>query len=318
MTKGAKGSKATKATKVGCCLVVMALIGVSAAAAQPALNAVESDHRIEALKQIDRAGVVGSAEEVAALLRDADDEVQLAAIDTLLNVLLSQRIAERRKIGFVIEMRKSTGPQGAFEKGMTPAHPVPPGVFELLAGAIGDLNPQVRFNAAYAAAILAGPDPDIIPTKAQLALAGGLATMLISDEPQLRFAAARTAGRVFRAPIALDALEVEPHPQALSDALIALMNQPTIEEQSAAMEASGLARDVRSLQALTERFIYYKKKGPRSLAITALEAIARIAHPSSADLVRSLASDRWARDARAAAAVALARERILNGSDRAQ
>ncbi len=290
----------------------------SAQSAQAALADPDPAKRLRALGDIDRARTVAALEDVAFLAEDDEDAVQLAAIDTLLNLCLPERVSERRKVALVIEVRRSSGAQGAFEAGAVPSVAVPPGVFEPLAGALGDLNPAVRRNAAYAISVLAAANAAVIPAETIPLLASGLGAMLTSPDLAVRIAGARAAGRAFRAPTVVSIATIPGVDQTLSNGLIALMNQPGAEDQSAAMQALGLIRDVRGLQALADRFAFYRAEGPRELALVALEAIARIAHPLSEDLVRRIATDSWAnRDEDTALTVAFARERLLHDGSKA-
>lgn len=292
-------------------VVLITLLGGQAPPGS-ALNAPDPEARLEALRAIDRAGARDQVVAVATLAADPEDRVQLAAMETLLNLLLPERLSTRRRVALIVEVRGTAGPEGAYAAGMAPIVPVPPAVFGPLTHALGDLDAQVRNNAAYAIAVLAAPNPSAIPAPILATMATSLTTMLSAPEPAIRLAAARAAGRAFRAPSYEPIAQVRAVPQPLSDALIALMNQPSDEEHAAAMEALGLMREVRGVQAIVDRFAFYRAEGPQLLALTALEALARLAHPATADVVRSLASDKWStRNDDVALTVAFARERVL-------
>ena len=69
---------------------------------------------------------------------------------------------------------------------------------------------------------------------------------------------------------------------------------------------------VSRVPALTERYFFYRDARKRALAGGAVEALARIGDPSSADVVKLLATDKWGEGKDATAlAVAFARERLL-------
>lgn len=78
------------------------------------------------------------------------------------------------------------------------------------------------------------------------------------------------------------------------------------------MDALGSLRVTSAVAALTERYYFYRQGGKRALAGGALEALARIGDASSLEVVKLVATDKWAegRDA-TALAVAFARERLL-------
>jgi hypothetical protein len=78
------------------------------------------------------------------------------------------------------------------------------------------------------------------------------------------------------------------------------------------MDALGLLREPSAVASLTERYYFYREGGKRALAGGALEALARIGDPSTTDVVKLLAGDKFAEGKDATAlAVAFARARIL-------
>ena len=72
--------------------------------------------------------------------------------------------------------------------------------------------------------------------------------------------------------------------QAVGDAVITGLNDKDRAVRSAAIEALGLMRYERGLQALTDLFKYY---GSGDLAEVTLDAIAHIGHPASVPLLTS-------------------------------
>jgi hypothetical protein len=78
------------------------------------------------------------------------------------------------------------------------------------------------------------------------------------------------------------------------------------------MDALGRVREARAREALDERFAFHREQGPTALAVTALDALARLADPSTTEMVRTLATDRWARNGDPYLAVLFARERLLH------
>lgn len=200
----------------------------------------------------------------------------------------------------------------AFDEGMAPSGPLSPGAFATPLALLASGNASERVNAAYAFGILAGRSGRGTATLAELAAAGqALAGMLSSEDRRTRIAAARVTGRVFAPP--LDTNTPKPAvPAGAVDALFTLLNREADVEQLAAMDALGLLREASAAAALTERYTFYRENKQRALAGGAIEALARIGHPSSVPVISQLASDPWSGGQDATAlAVAFARERLL-------
>jgi hypothetical protein len=206
--------------------------------------------------------------------------------------------------------------EAAFDAGAAPLIPLTAGSFAaplamLTSGAAGE-----RIAAAYAFGILAGRSGRAA-TAAESAAAGQAFLLMIAsaDRPS-RIAGARVAGRVFAAPFenpaAAAAGAVPTPPVGLAGALFAMWNQSNETEQLAAMDGLGLIREASAVSALNERYYYYRNARRRALAGGALEAMARIGHPSSVEIIKLVAADPWAGGTDATAlAVTFARERVL-------
>ena len=202
--------------------------------------------------------------------------------------------------------------QRAFDEGMAPSGPLSPGAFATPLGLMTGGNVAERINAAYAFGILAGRSGRGTATLAELAAAGQtLVVMLSSEDRRTRIAAARVIGRVFAPP--LDTSTPKPAiPAGAIDALFTMLNRDADVEQLAAMDALGLLREASAAASLTERYRFYRENKERSLAGGAIEALARIGHPSSVPVISELASDPWSGGEDATAlAIAFARERLL-------
>ena len=202
--------------------------------------------------------------------------------------------------------------QRAFDEGVAPSGPLSPGAFATPLGLMTGGNAAERINAAYAFGILAGRSGRGTATLAELAAAGQtLVVMLSSEDRRTRIAAARVIGRVFAPP--LDTSTPKPAiPAGAIDALFTMLNRDADVEQLAAMDALGLLREASAAASLTERYRFYRENKERSLAGGAIEALARIGHPSSVPVISELASDPWSAGEDATAlAIAFARERLL-------
>jgi len=228
------------------------------------LREAKSDRKIEALRKLNAAGYSAAADAVAPLLTDADDAVQFAAIDAELTFFLTEPIAERRSGG-----QSRSRAQEAFEAGplVRAAATASPLLIDHLITATADGNARVRFDALHALGVIAEP-----PLRVEDARR--LAAGLQHRDPVMRTATARVLGRLRSA----DA----------GDALIHALNDSSELVQEYAGEALGLVRNDRAVQALTDRVSYY---GTGPMANAALQALARIAHLSSRDLLRARLAD---------------------------
>jgi HEAT repeat protein len=100
-----------------------------------------------------------------------------------------------------------------------------------------------------------------------------LAAMIGAVDPAQRYAALRVIARVFdRRP------EDGPVEQSVGDAVISALNEKDAPMRLAAMQALGVMRYERAVQGLLDLFQYF---GKGELAEVALDAVARVAHPSS-------------------------------------
>jgi hypothetical protein len=198
----------------------------------------------------------------------------------------------------------------AFDEGLTPSAPVTPGSFATPLALLASATGSDRVAAAYAFGILAGPSGRAASPQ-ELAAAGQALVQMIGDaDRRARIAGARVAGRVFALPF--DARAAGVVPPGLVDALFAQLNRDNEIDQLVAMDALGLTRTAAAVAALTDRYYFYRNARKRSLAGGALEALARIGHSSTIEIVRVLVTDPWSNGNDATAlAVAFARERML-------
>ena len=235
--------------------------------------------RLAAVKLLREARYPEAIVPVSALVGDPLDPIQLEAIGTELSFFLVQDVPERRRRALIIEVRNSGGAQAAFHQGPLAVwpRPVPPEVMLALLKAVDDETPRVRFEAIYAAATIGraplGPEAEPLLIKA-----------LDHYDPQIRAGAALFAGRAGVA--------------AAADPLIKLVNDSVAEVRYAAMRALGQLREERAVIALTEQLKYYNKGEG---AWSALDGLARIAHPSSVPMFTARLADKDPHLRRAAA-----------------
>jgi HEAT repeat protein len=138
--------------------------------------------------------------------------------------------------------------------------PVPPVLVTNLVRALADDWPSERRDAAYALGVVLTPpvDPRV---------ADELTYSLADPADEVRLAAVRALGRLRAA--------------RGGDQLIGRIADPDLNVRLAAMRALGEIREARALAALGQQIEYYESA---TAGRTALDALARIAHPSSAGL----------------------------------
>ena len=216
--------------------------------------------RISAVRVLREAQYADAIVPLAALVNDPVDDIQLETIAAELSFFLVDKLPERRKVGFLIEVRNEGVARAAFDLGplAVRAKPAPAELISSLLSAVDDENSRVRIEAIYAVGVVGAP---ALPADAEPALIKALDHY----DPAVRGAAARVAGRL--------------NVKAAGDALIRAINDASRDVRHAAMRALGQLREPQAVQALTEQLTYYGKGDGASAAI---EALARIAHPSSA------------------------------------
>jgi HEAT repeat protein len=235
--------------------------------------------RLTAVRMLREAKYPEAIVPLAPLVNDQLDPIQLEAIAAELSFFLVEDVPQRRRLGFLVEVRNRGGAAGAFELGPLAVwpRPAPPEVVATLLEAVDDENPKVRFEAIYA-----------IGTIAKAPLAADAEKLLVKAldhyDPAIRTAAARVVGRL--------------RLKAAADALIKGINDSNANVRYAAMRSLGMLREERAIAALTEQLQFYAK-GEGAWA--ALDALARIAHSSSVPLFTAALSDRDANLRRAAA-----------------
>jgi len=200
----------------------------------------------------------------------------------------------------------------AFDAHAAPTVPVTSGSFASPLAVLTSTAGSERIAAAYTFGILAGRSGRAASPQEVAAAGQSLVLMVGSDDRRTRIAGARVAGRLFAVPFERASVR-PPVPPGLIEGLFALFNQDHEIELLAAMDAIGQLREISAASSLTERYHYYRQGNQRALAGGALEALARIGDPSTIQIVKQLAGDRWAEGKDATAlAVVFARERMLN------
>ena len=242
------------------------------------LASADSATRLRAVQMLKQAAYPEAAVPLAALVTDAQDDIQLEAIAAELNIFLAERVVPRKRIGLVVEVRSAVQAEPAFTAGPNALgpRPVPMEVLTALRTAVRDENPRVAIEALYVFGVLAvEPGGN---TRRDLLRASGpdVAAFMGSSDAALRYAAVRVLGRVF-AKRAQD----EPIESTVGDAVITALNDNDRAVKAAAMHALGAMRYDRGVQALTDLFAFY---GKGDAAEAALDGLAHIAHSTSVPL----------------------------------
>lgn len=279
---------------MGKTLLIVIAVAVSAVPAYPALPALpaqvsfeqttadlsspDAATRLKAVQLLKQAAFPEAAVPLAALVTDPQDAIQLEAIAAELNIFLAEPVVPKKRVAFVIEKRSAVQAEPAFSAGpgALGARAVPSEVLTALRTAARDENPRVAIEALYAFGALA-VQPGGTARRDLLRAAGpDVAAFIGSSDPSMRFAAVRVLGRVFAKRAADETIE-----PTVGDAVITALNDNDKAVKAAAMQALGAMRYERGVQALTDLFTFY---GKGDAAAAALDALAHIAHPTSAPL----------------------------------
>jgi HEAT repeat protein len=226
--------------------------------------------RVEAMRALARAGHPEAIGSIAKLLIDPVEDIQVEALDTLLNFYLLDIPTKTKRVAGVLEVGRGSRAQAAFELGPFVLLPrrVPDGLKRGLAGAMRDDWARLRAEATWALGALVPPPAG---PEAEQALAANLR----DPEKAVRLAAARVAGAV--------------RASSLGDSLVAAMNDPNHDVRVAAMRSVGDIRETRAVRALREQ-VEFRPHGPDARA--ALDGLARIADPATLPTFQAFVADR--------------------------
>jgi HEAT repeat protein len=226
--------------------------------------------RLAAVQLLRESRYPEAIEPIAALVTDPVDQIQLEAIAAELTFFLLEDVRTKKRVAGFVEVRNPGRAVSAFEMGPLAITPraAPPELVDGLLRAIDDENPKVRSEAIYALGAIAGR-----------VLSEGESTQLIKAldhyDPIIRAAAARVIGR----------LKVT----GAGDALLKAVGDSQAPVRYAALRALGEIHDARAVQSLTEQLNFY---GKGEGAWSALDALARIADPSSVPLFKAHLADK--------------------------
>jgi HEAT repeat protein len=278
-------------------IAVLGLIVAGPVAAQTVNDALVLDlqnpgtkTRIRALRQLGDAARTDAAVPMAALLLDGNDNVQFEAITALLKLYTVRDDLSHRTWGVGSTTAKNetpTFPEVAFEAGPLAAIParVPAEVVTNLSSVMRqDESARIRLGAAYALGVLAAPSMGPLAEAAVVPVTNNTVFALSHKDAGTRQVVARVAGRIF-APVPGATASA-----TIGDALVAAMNDPNPLVRRWAMDSLGWLRYDRAVQALTDHSSYY---GRGEEGAAALHALARIANPASAPVLRALLANSY-------------------------
>jgi len=254
---------------------------VAAVAQQPArfedvvrnLRNPDPKIRISAVRLLRETGYAEAIAPLAGVVNDQVNAIQLEAIDAELSFYLVEPVPSKKHVALVVEVRTPGRAPAAFELGPLAVWPkaVPAELVDALLQAVDDENKRVRIEAIYTLGVIGSGSP----IKLSDAAVGRLLKALDHYDAAVRAGAARVVGR----------LQVK----SAGDALLKAVNDSSADVRYASIRALGEIRDERAIQALTEQLNYYERGEG---AWSALDALARIAHPSSVALFKARLSDK--------------------------
>ena len=229
--------------------------------------------RVSAVRLLREAGYAEAIVPMAPLVNDPVDEIQLEAIDSELAFVLVEPVPARKRVALVVEVRSEGRAASVFDAGPLAAwpRPAPRELVDALLAAVDDDHKKVRFEAIYTLGVVAGAS--------RAPLSDAAATRLVKAldhyDPAVRVGAARVIGR----------LKVK----SATDTLLKAVNDSSPAVRYASMRALGEMGDERAVRALTEQLNYY---GKGEGAWAALDALARIANPSSVPVFQARLGDK--------------------------
>ena len=239
------------------------------------LRSPDRDTRLRAVRLLKDAARPDAARPLVPFIRDPDDEIQYEAIGAQLNAFLAEKVASKRRVGGVFEVRSRVVAEAAFSSGpfALGVDLVPAGVMSTLLSAVPDDNAYIGLEALYAFGALA---PNAVGSELRDLLgdaAPEFAAFVGASEPSQRIAALRVIGRVYARRTG-----EPPVPDAVGDAVVIALNDPDRLVREAATAAIGAMRYERAIQAVTELFQHFRSG---VVADQLLDALARIGHGSA-------------------------------------
>ena len=242
--------------------------------------------RLRAVRALKQAAYPEAAVPLTRSLNDPEDAIQAEAIAAEINLHLAVPLVPRKRVGLLIEVRTDISAAGLFTQGSGVLHPRPVElpVLTALRAVLRDDNPRVAVEALYAFGLLAdnvyGADRRRLLTESAAELGAAVGV----PQRELRSAAVQVIARLYGWRVGDLAADI-----TVGDALVTALNDRESAIRMTAMAAIGALRYDRGVQALTELYTHY---GRGAVAVAALSALARIAHPASLPLLTAALSGR--------------------------
>ena len=247
------------------------------------LKSKDAKVRIDALGLLARAGYIDAVVPVVPLIDDPVADVQAQAIATAVSLFLADEGYTRAFASPIAKSKDASLPLLAFAQGpgATVANLPQASLMMALAGAMASSTPRVRFDAMYAVGVL-GPS---LVKRGQFPDAKGAVSRLLAamtdPDPAMRAAPMHVLGRLYEWALRDEKANQEwlARRAEVGDRLIVAMNDPDELVRLAAINALGALRHDRAVQSLVDFCGYYKRD---KLGLASLNALAHIAHPSTA------------------------------------
>lgn len=242
--------------------------------------------RVRAVRALKQSAYPEAAVPLTRSLNDPEDAIQAEAIAAEINLHLAVPVVPRKRVGLLIEVRNDISAAGLFKQGSGVLHPRPVElpVLTALRAVLRDDNPRVAVEALYAFGLLAdnvyGADRRRLLTESAAELGAAVGV----PQRELRSAAVQVIARLYAWRVGDLAADI-----TVGDALVTALNDREYAIRMTATDAIGALRYDRGVQALTDLYTHY---GRGSVAVAALSALARIAHPTSLPLFTAALSGR--------------------------
>jgi HEAT repeat protein len=227
--------------------------------------------RISAVRLLREAGYAEAIAPMAPLVNDAVNDIQAEAIDAELTFFLVEPIQPKKK--GLVDLRSGGRGLTVFEAGPFAVWPkaAPPELIDALLKAIDDDSKKVRVEAVYTLGVIASASSSPLSD----ADAARLIKALEHFDPAVREAAARAIGRL--------------RVKSAGDGLLKAVNDGNAEVRLASIRALGEIGEERAVQAITDQLNYYEKGEG---AYVSLDALARLASPSSVPVFQARLTDK--------------------------
>lgn len=256
--------------------------------------------RIRAVRALKQAAYPEAAVPLTRSLNDPEDAIQAEAIAAEVNLHLAVPLVPRSRVGLIIEVRNDISAAALFKQGsgVLSPRPVALDVLTALRTTGRDDNARVAVEALYAFGLLADNVYGAERRRLLAESAAELGAALGVPQRDVRHAAIQIIARLYAWRVGDLAADT-----TVGDAVVTALNDRDHTIRMAALDALGALRYDRGVQALTDLYQHY---GRGSMAVAALGALARVAHPSSLPLFVTALSGRD-RSLRLAAVEGLAR-----------